>query len=85
MQRENATDGRPTRRMWRSDGKLSNLGTMELLTTADVAKRLRVHVRTVARMAHGGELEAAVKAPGVRGAYLFDPAAVDALAAERGR
>lgn len=58
---------------------------MELLTTADVAKRLRVHVRTVVRMVHGGELEAAVKAPGVRGAYLFDPAAVDALAAERGR
>lgn len=71
--------------MWRSDGQSSNIGTMELLTTADVAKRLRVHVRTVARMVHGGELEAAVKAPGVRGAYLFDPAAVDALAAERGR
>lgn len=58
---------------------------MDLLSTAEAAKRLRVHIRTVARMAHTGELEAAAKAPGVRGAYLFDPDAVDALAAERGR
>lgn len=58
---------------------------MDLLSTAEAAKRLRIHPRSVARLAHTGALKFVAKAPGVRGAYLFDPAAVDALAAERGR
>ena len=58
---------------------------MDLLSTAEAAERLRIHPRSVARLAHSGELPSAAKAPGVRGAYLFDPAVIDAVAAERVR
>lgn len=50
-----------------------------LLTTAQAAKRLRVHIATVARMVADGRLEAEVKVPGKRGAYLFDPSTIDAF------
>jgi len=53
------------------------------MTTRDVAARLGVSVPTVTRLARDGELHAEAKAPGARGAYLFDPDAVDALKAER--
>ena len=56
----------------------------ELMTAAAAAARLGVDVRTVARLANAGILPVAVKAPGLRGARLFDPADVDRVAAERG-
>lgn len=53
-----------------------------LMTTAEVADRLDVDVRTVARWANSGRLTPAVQFPGLRGPRLFDPADVDALAAD---
>lgn len=53
----------------------------DLITTVDVANALGVHVRTVHRMVSAGRLEPAVKVPGMRGAYLFHRADVDALLA----
>lgn len=53
-----------------------------LLSTTEVAQRLGVDRRTVTRMVPS-RLAPAVQAPGRRGAYLFEPAAVEALAAER--
>jgi excisionase family DNA binding protein len=44
---------------------------LDLVTTAEVAAHLRVHVRTVHRMIASGKLTPVVKAPGPRGAYLF--------------
>lgn len=52
----------------------------ELMTTAAVAERLGVDVSTVARWVNAGRLPVAVKIPGLRGARLFDPKDVDALA-----
>ncbi len=49
---------------------------MNLLTTTQVAALLGVSVRTVHRMVAAGHLDPAVKAPGTRGAYLFDPDSV---------
>lgn len=54
-----------------------------LLTTRDVAVELGVSVPTVTRLARDGDLHAEAKAPGSRGAYLFDPNAVAAFKAER--
>jgi excisionase family DNA binding protein len=53
-----------------------------LVTTAEVAAALGVHVRTVHRMVARGELTPAFKAPGLRGPLLFDKEAVDALSRE---
>ena len=47
------------------------------LTTAEVADRLGCDTRTVARHVERGNLTPAMKLPGLRGAYLFDPAEVD--------
>lgn len=44
---------------------------LDLVTTAEVAAHLNVHVRTVHRMIASGKLAAVAKAPGPRGAYLF--------------
>jgi len=49
----------------------------ELISTSDVAERLGVDVRTVHRMVADGRLTPLVKAPGMRGAYMFDPAVLD--------
>lgn len=54
---------------------------MDLLTAAQVAERLDVSPRTVARMVADGRLRATAKLPGDTGAYLFDPADVDAMLA----
>lgn len=54
-----------------------------LLSTRDVAQRLRVSVPTVTRLAREGGLEPAMKLDGPRGAYLFHPDVVEALAASR--
>lgn len=58
---------------------------MDLMTTAQVAASLRCHTRTVARWVHRGELVAAAKAPGRRGAFLFAPETVAAFAESRGK
>lgn len=55
-----------------------------LVPTSSVAKQLNVDVRTVHRMVRVGRLSPAVKAPGLRGAMLFNSEDVAALAAERG-
>ncbi len=50
----------------------------KLLTTAEVAEILGKSVPTVTRMVADGKLDYWVKLPGVRGAYLFDLATVEA-------
>lgn len=52
----------------------------DLLTTAQAAERRSVHVRTIHRAVASGRLKPALKLPGDTGAYLFDPADIDALA-----
>lgn len=54
--------------------------TDELLSTAQVATRLGKSVATVNRYVKRGVLEPAAQGPGERGARLYDPADVDALA-----
>lgn len=56
---------------------------MNLLSTADTARRLGLTTRTIARLVASGRISAAVRAPGVRGAYLFDPDEVERFAASR--
>jgi excisionase family DNA binding protein len=47
------------------------------MTTAEVAARLGLNTRTVARMARDGRLPPALKFPGIRGPYMFDPVVVE--------
>ena len=56
-----------------------------LLTTLEVAQRLDVDVRTVARWADSGRLDVALRFPGMRGPRMFDAAEVERFAAERER
>ena len=56
---------------------MSNVSPSELLPTSEVAQRLGVTPKTVARMAADGRLTPAVKAPGLRGAMLFRAEDVD--------
>lgn len=51
---------------------------LELIGTAEVARRRGCDTSTVHRLVNSGQLTAVAKAPGLRGAYLFDPAAVEA-------
>lgn len=51
----------------------------DMLTTAEVAHLLGVSIPTVNRRAASGAIPVAAKAPGVRGAYLFDRAAIEVL------
>lgn len=55
--------------------------TLDLLTSAQVSKMLRVSIATVARMGADGRLAVAQRLPGPRGAFLFDRAAVEAYIA----
>ena len=55
---------------------------VELLTTAEVAERLGVSVWTVHRWTDAGRITPAVKAPGIRGAYMFEPAEVERVESE---
>ena len=49
----------------------------QLMTTAEVAEQCGgVSVKTVIRWVESGALTPAQKLPGLRGAYLFDPAEV---------
>lgn len=56
-----------------------------LMTAAEVAAQLDRPRREVIRLVERGALRPAMKLDGVRGAYLFDPADVAALAAERAK
>lgn len=53
------------------------------LTASEAARHLKASRRTVTRLARAGQLEYVAKAPGIRGAYLFDSAQIESLAAER--
>ena len=50
-----------------------------LITTAEVAQRLRVSIPTVNRWVRDGRLQPVQKLPGIRGANLFDPTDIAAL------
>lgn len=55
------------------------------ISTAEAAAELGITARQVLRLVEDGRLEAAVKLPGLRGAYVFDAAVVESLKAERAR
>jgi excisionase family DNA binding protein len=57
--------------------------TPDLITTAEVARIYGCHVRTVHRLVERGQLEPAIKAPGLRGTLFFRRDDVLRLAAER--
>lgn len=57
------------------------MSNTELLSTRDVAEQLSLSTRQVARLVDAGKLEPATKAPGKRGAFLFEPHAVEAFQA----
>lgn len=57
--------------------------THTLIGTSEAARRCGVDRSTFFRWVQLGKITAAVKMPGVTGALLFDPAAVDLLAATR--
>ena len=50
---------------------------MHLISTAEAAKQLGVSVRTLNRMADDGRITPAGKAPGLRGAYMYDQAEIE--------
>ncbi len=52
------------------------VGHMNLLSTKEAAEQLGVTPRTLNRMAADGRITSAAKAPGPRGAYLYEPAEV---------
>lgn len=56
------------------------------LTTREVAARLEIHPRTVARLVERNELEPAARLDlGRRGVFMFDPAEVERVAALRAK
>lgn len=59
---------------------MSKIGHMQTpyVTTAQAATALRRSRRTVIRMVDRGDLMAATKLPGIRGAYLIDRESLDA-------
>lgn len=59
------------------------MSAVTLVSTAEVAQRLGVDVRTVHRMVSEGTLTPAAKLPGKTGAYVFDPADIEALVESR--
>lgn len=54
-----------------------------LLTSQQAAKILKVKPREIARMVEKEQLQPAFKAPGLRGAYFFDPKEVEYTRARR--
>lgn len=52
------------------------------LSTAEVARLLRVDVSTVSYWVKTGRIQPAFRLPGIRGAMFFDPSDVDALLKE---
>ena len=61
----------------------SAIGSQTAISTADAAALLSVSTTTLHTLVHGGHLRPLAKAPGIRGAYIFDRADVEALAAKR--
>lgn len=55
----------------------------QLITVPEVAAMLGVHRTTVTRWAARGDLEAAYRMPGQKGAFLFEKDQIAALAAEK--
>lgn len=55
----------------------------DLLTSAEVCERLGIDRSTLSRWVQVGRIQPAVKMPGIRGAFLFEPRAIEALATER--
>lgn len=53
----------------------------EPLSSAEVADALEVSVKTVTRMVKDGRLAPVKRLPGPRGAFLFNPAQVEAILA----
>ena len=56
---------------------------VNLLSTKAAAKQLGISVRTLNRWAESGKIVPAYKGEGKRGGYLYEPAAVEAVTAER--
>ena len=54
--------------------------TDELLTSADACRELSIDRSTLSRWVASGRLTPAVKLPGIRGPFLFTPAAIKAAA-----
>jgi DNA-binding transcriptional MerR regulator len=52
----------------------------QLLPTSEAASILQCDVRTIHRLVRRGQLTPTLKAPGLRGAYMFRRADVEALA-----
>lgn len=52
-----------------------------LLSSAKAAELLGIHQTTVSGWVASGRLKAAFKAPGLRGAYFFDPDEVERVRA----
>lgn len=51
-----------------------------LLTSAEVCERLNIDRSTLSRWVASGRITPALKMPGIRGPFLFDPAEVERLA-----
>jgi excisionase family DNA binding protein len=56
---------------------------LDLVPTAEAARMLGCHVRTVHRLVEAGALTPAVQAPGLRGARMFRTRDVMRLAKQR--
>lgn len=67
----------------RSHAKITAMQTLQTLDTRTVSDVLGLSVVQVCRLARSGELPPVAKAPGKRGAYLFDPADVEHFRAIR--
>lgn len=53
------------------------------LRAVEVAERLGHNRSTINRWATAGKLPYAIKGPGLRGLYLFDPKVIDRIAAQQ--
>ena len=53
------------------------------VTTAEAARTLRVSPQAISLMVKRGALAPAFKLPGLRGAFLFTPASIEALQEEK--
>lgn len=62
---------------------LVRMPNLHLIPTAEAARILQVHVRTVHRLVESGALTPVVTAPGLRGARMFDRRDVERLARRR--
>ena len=58
-------------------------GSLELLTSGQVAASLGLHLRKIQRLAEAGDLAYALQLPGRAGRYLFRPEDVEAFRRSR--